>query len=174
MIEHKDTDAFPVGDYDDVRSEWILQFNDAIPVDMRLTLGAAKSSLDFQGIALSNLDIEMGAGDAEIWLGDNDLRDLDIEMGAGELTLDLAGNWQQDLSGEITAGVGHLTIYLPSDVGVLIDVEMGVASLDTSGLNQEGGRYTNDAFGDPAGSHWPDRNQRGLWNWRMRYMHCSH
>jgi hypothetical protein len=146
LIEHKNTDEFPIGDYDDVRSEWNLQFNEAIPVDMGLTLGAAKSSLDFRGIALTNLNIEMGAGDAEVWLGDNDLRGLDIEMGAGELTIDLTGKWDQDLSGEITAGVGNLVIYLPSEVGVELNVEMGISSLETSGLNKNGSKYTNDAY----------------------------
>ena len=147
LIEHKDTEDFPVGDYDDVRSEWILQFADDIPVDMRLTLGAAKSSLDFQGMALTNLNIEMGAGDAEIWLGNNDLRELDIEMGAGELTIDLTGNWNQDLSGEITAGVGNLVVLLPNDVGILLNVDMGIASMETNGLDVNGDDYTNLAYG---------------------------
>jgi len=147
-IEHEDTNDIPVGDYDDVRSEWILQFNNDVPINMNLTLGASKSWLDFQDMALTNLNIEMGAGDAEIWLGDNDLRELDIEMGAGELTIDMTGNWEQDLSAEITAGVGHLTVYLPRDVGVVIEVEMGVASLETSGLDQDGSKYSNDVYGD--------------------------
>lgn len=148
IVEHEDTNGLAIGDYDDVQSEWILQFNDDVPVDMKLSIGAAKGTLDLQGIALTNLNIEVGAGDTEIWLGDNDLRELDIEMGAGELTLDLTGNWERDLSAEITAGVGHLVVYLPSDIGVVIDIEMGVASLETSGLSKDGSRYTNDAYGE--------------------------
>ena len=147
-VEHRRAEGFPLGEYEDVRSEWELIFNDNVPMDMTLSLGAARGDLDLKGIALSSLNLEVGAGDAELWLGDSPLRNLDIEVGAGKLTLDMVANWERDLDAEITGGVGQLTIYLPSDVGVIVDVELGIAAVDARGLKKDGNTYTNDAYGE--------------------------
>jgi hypothetical protein len=147
-VEHRRIEGFPFGEYEDVRSEWDLIFNDDIPMDMTLSLGAARGDIDLRGMALSSLNLEVGAGDADLWLGDSPLRNLDIEVGAGRLTLDMVANWERDLDAEITGGVGKLTIYLPSDVGVMVDVELGIAAIDARGLQKDGNTYTNDAYGE--------------------------
>lgn len=147
-VEHRRVEGFPLGEYEDVRSKWELIFNDDIPIDMTLSVGAARGDIDLKGMALSSLNIEVGAGDAELWLGDSPLRNLDIEVGAGKLSLDMVANWERDLDAEITGGVGQLTIYLPSDVGVIVDVEVGIAALDVRGLQKDGNTYTNDAYGE--------------------------
>jgi hypothetical protein len=147
-VEHHRVEGFPLGEYEDVRSEWDLIFNDDIPIDMTLSLGAARGDIDLRGMALSSLNLEVGAGDGELWLGNSPLRNLDVEVGAGKLMLDLVANWERDLDAEITGGVGQLTIYLPSDVGVIVDVELGIAAIDARGLKKDGNTYTNDAYGE--------------------------
>ena len=147
-VEHRRVEGFPLGEYKDVRSEWELIFNDDVPMDMTLSLGAARGDIDLREMALSSLNLEVGAGDADLWLGDSPLRNLDIEVGAGRLTLDMIANWERDLDAEITGGVGKLTIYLPSDVGVIVDVELGIAAVDARGLRKDGNKYTNDAYGE--------------------------
>jgi hypothetical protein len=147
-VEHRKSEGLPLGDYDDVRSEWELIFNDDTPIDMTLSLGAALGDIDLRGMALSSLNVEVGAGDADLWLGDGPLRNLDIEVGAGKLMLDMLADWERDLDAEITSGVGKLTIYLPSDIGVIINVEVGIASVDARGLQKDGNTYTNDAYGE--------------------------
>jgi hypothetical protein len=147
-VEHRKSEGLPLGDYDDVRSEWELIFNDDITIDMTLSLGAALGDIDLRGMALSSLNVEIGAGDADLWLGDSPLRNLDIEVGAGKLVLDMVANWERDLDAEITGGVGKLTIYLPSDVGVIVDVKVGIVAIDARGLQKDGNTYTNDAYGE--------------------------
>ena len=44
-VEHRKSEGLPLGDYDDVRSEWELIFNDNIPMDMTLSMGAARETL---------------------------------------------------------------------------------------------------------------------------------
>ena len=149
-IEHRRSEGVPFGDYEDARSEWELVFNDDIPIDMKLSLGAARGDIDLRGVTLTSLDIEVGAGEADLWLGDSPLRNLDIEVGAGKLTLDMVANWERDLDAEITGGVGQLIIYLPNDVGVIVDVKLGIAAIDTRGLQKDGNTYTNDAYGESA------------------------
>ncbi|HEY46345.1 MAG: hypothetical protein AMJ88_13985 [Anaerolineae bacterium SM23_ 63] len=147
-VEHRRVEGFPLGEYENVRSEWDLIFNDDIPIDMTLSLGAALGDIHLRGMALNSLNLEVGAGDAELWLGDGPLRNLDIEVGAGKLTLDMVANWERDLDAEITGGVGKLTIYLPSDVGVIVDVQLGIVAIDARGLQKDGNTYTNDAYGE--------------------------
>ena len=148
VVEHSRSEGIPIGDYDDVRSEWELVFNDDVPIDMTLSLGAARGDIDLRGVALTSLDIEFGAGEADLWLGDSPLSNLDVEVGAGALTLDMTADWQSDLTAEITGGVGKLTIYLPSDVGVMVNIQVGIIAIDTKGLQKEGNTYTNDAYGE--------------------------
>jgi hypothetical protein len=147
-IEHRDTEGIPVGDYEDARSEWMLSFNDDVPIDLTLSIGAAKGDIDLRGLELESLNVEVGAGEGDLWLGDTPLRSLDIEMGAGNFTIDMTGDWESNLDAEITGGVGKLIVYLPSDVGVRVDVQMGIAAVDTEGLDKDGNTYTNAAFGE--------------------------
>ena len=147
-VEHRRSEGIPFGDYEDAHSEWELIFNDDVPIDMTLSLGAARGDIDLRGIALTSLDIEIGAGEVDLWLGDSKLSNLDVEVGAGALTLDMTADWERDLTAEITGGVGKLTIYLPSDVGVMANIEVGIMAIDTKGLQKEGSTYTNDAYGE--------------------------
>jgi hypothetical protein len=147
-IEHRDTEGLPIGDYNDVRSEWTLSFNDDVPMDLSLSIGASKGHIDLRGLELESLNVEVGAGEGDLWLGDNPLRSMDIEMGAGNYTIDMTGDWGDNLDAEITGGVGKLIVYLPSDVGVRVDVAMGIAAVEAEGLEKDGNTYTNAAFGD--------------------------
>jgi len=136
-------------DLDDYRNEWDLRFNSDVPMEMSIDLGAGRTDLVLGGLALTNLDIDAGAGDVVLDLSESQfLTSLDFDMGAGELTLDLTGDWQDDLAASIQGGVGEMNLRLPSNVGVRLRVNTGIGSVDTSGLIKEGDIYTNDAYGE--------------------------
>jgi len=136
-------------DLDDYRYEWDLRLNDEVPMDMNITMGAGTSDLDLGSLSLRTLDIDAGAGEITLDLsGTSSLTRLSVDAGVGEITIDLTGDWQQDLDAAIRAGVGRLTILLPRDVGVRLDVEGGITDIDTRGLNRDGDDYVNDAYGE--------------------------
>ena len=136
-------------DLDEYRNEWDLRFNEDVPMEMNIDLGAGRTDLVLGSLALSSLDINAGAGDLDLDLsGSQSLNRLDFDMGAGDFTLDLTGDWQDDLDAAIRGGVGELTLRLPRDVGVRIEVDTGIGDVDTSGLTKDGDTYTNDAFGE--------------------------
>lgn len=147
-VEHRDTEGIAIGDYDDVRSEWKLSFNDDIAIDLRMSMGATTADIDLRGVSITSLNVDVGAGEGDLWLGDSPLQSLDINMGVGSFTIDMTAGWETNLNAEISGGVGKLTMYLPSDVGVRVDVEMGVTTIGTKGLNKDGNTYTNDAYGE--------------------------
>lgn len=105
---------------------WDLQFNDAVPLDLTLQMGAGQSDLRF---------------------ADVDLTHLQVHVGAGEVTLDLTGPRKQNLSAEIQGGVGQARIRLPKDVGVKAHASGGIGSVNVHGLTKEGDEYVNAAYG---------------------------
>ena len=147
-VERRDADGIPIGDYDDVRSEWKLSFNDDIPIDLTMSIGATATDIDLRGVSITSLRMDVGAGEGDLWLGDSPLTSLDIDMGVGSFTIDMTAGWETNLNAKISGGVGKLTMYLPSDVGVSVDVEMGVTTIETKGLNEDGNTFTNDAYGE--------------------------
>ncbi len=80
--------------------------------------------------------------------------ELRVEMGAGqgnldfrEVPLDLTGDRKADLIADIEGGVGQANIRLPKKIGVIAEASGGIGSIRTYGLKQEGGSYTNEAYG---------------------------
>lgn len=136
-------------DLDEYRNEWDLRFNNDVAMEMSIDLGAGRTSLELGSLALTGLDVRAGAGDVNLDLsGSQSLNQLEFDMGAGALMMDLTGDWQDDLDARIRGGVGELTLSLPRDVGVRVDVTTGIGEVDSSGLNRDGDTYTNDAFGE--------------------------
>jgi hypothetical protein len=68
--------------------------------------------------------------------------DSPYELGAGQLTIDLTGLSEAELAeiGHIKArlGVGELRIFVPANVGVLLDANVGLGDIDVPGPDREG------------------------------------
>jgi hypothetical protein len=111
----------------DARNEWDVRFNDEVPTDLLVEMGAGESNLDLDSLSLTGLD---------------------LRMGAGKTTVDLTGDYGQDLEASIQGGVGEATVLLPSAVGVRARAEGGLGKINAEGLQREGDSYVNDAFGD--------------------------
>jgi hypothetical protein len=111
----------------DFRNEWSLRFNNELPMD---------------------LSVEIGAGSGDLQLADLSLTGLDISVGAGECTLDLNSNWARDLDVSIDTGAADVTVRLPKNVGVRVEVEEGPHTIDAPNLTQDGRVYTNSAYGE--------------------------
>ncbi|MGH9630434.1 MAG: toast rack family protein [Bryobacteraceae bacterium] len=111
----------------DTQYDWNLRFNDKVPMDMVVNLGA---------------------GEARLNLGGLHLRSLEINMGVGELNLDLRGTPQRDYEVRVHGGVGEATIRLPRDVGVVADARGGIGSIDVKNLERQGHQYVNEAYGN--------------------------
>ncbi|PYT88687.1 MAG: hypothetical protein DMG36_23575 [Acidobacteria bacterium] len=108
------------------RNEWNLRFGKALPLELRVEMGAGQGNLDFRDIPLTRLDLHLGAGQVDV---------------------DLTGDRRTDLTADIEGGVGQANIRLPKKIGVIAQASGGIGSIRTSGLKQEGGSYTNEAYG---------------------------
>lgn len=110
----------PSGNY------WNLHFNETVPLDLKIDLGAGQSDLKLRGMSLTGLELHMGAGEANV---------------------DLTGPRNSDLDADIEGGVGQATVRLPRDVGVVASASGGIGSIRTPGLRKQGDEYVNDSFG---------------------------
>jgi hypothetical protein len=109
-----------------VKNDWNLSLNDQVPMD---------------------LDIELGVGKSELELGSLNLNKLNIRTGVGESTIDLCGDLRKDFQSEIEGGIGQVTLRLPAHVGVRIEAEKGIGSIQARDFKKDNNTYTNEALG---------------------------
>ena len=130
-----------------------------IPLDLDLELGGTEASLELGGLMLQSMRLECGATDAtlgfttpnrvhmrdmEINVGAADLRALHlananaeqirVRGGVGSVDLDFSGTWTRDLAVSTRLAVGTLTIHVPADVGVRLEVQRVAAGFDHGAL----------------------------------------
>lgn len=108
------------------RNEWNLRFSKALPLELRVEMGAGQGNLDFREVPLTRLD---------------------LHLGAGQVDADLTGDRKADLTADIEGGVGQANIRLPKKVGVIAEASGGIGSIRTYGLKEENGSYRNEAYG---------------------------
>jgi hypothetical protein len=124
LVSQPGDDKLPVGG--GLVNEWTVQLADDLPM---------------------NLTILTGAGNAELDLGALDMTSLNIQTGAGVTTVNLDGAWQHDLDVSIEGGVGELTVNLPAEMGVRVDMDTALVSVTTNGLTKNENGYVNTSFG---------------------------
>jgi len=146
-----------------------LGLSSAVPLDLDLDLGATEARVDAGGLTLNNMRIETGAADAVLDFSSPNkarMRHLDVKLGAagfvitnlgnanvefirvdggvGSVDLDFGGTIKQDVSVDANVALGKLTLHLPPDVGIRVDVQRVLASFDHPGLSRRGGAYYSD------------------------------
>lgn len=149
--------------------EMRLGLSNAVPLDLELELGATQARVDVGGLSLNNLRIETGAADAVLDfsapnrsrmrhldvqlgaagfvitnLGNANVSSIRVEGGVGSVDLDFGGVIKQDIDVETNVALGKLTLHLPQDVGIRVEVQKLLASFDHPGLYKRGGAYYSD------------------------------
>ena len=127
IVQHPDVRGYrSPQDIKDFRNEWDLRLNNDVPMNLSLDMGAGTSDLQLAGLSLTGLD---------------------IILGAGKSTVDLSGGLTRDLDVTFDTGAANITVRLPKDVGVRVEVAAGLGRIEASGLKQDGYVYTNEAYG---------------------------
>lgn len=143
-----------------------VQFNDSVPLRLKLSMGIGESRLGLSGLKLSGLDMESGVGAAKlsayepnpiecssirlkagvggveaVGLGNLHFHEFDFEGGVGGANLDFSGDWQRDAVVRIQVGVGGVNAKIPRDIGVRVEANQHFLS----GLHLEGFQKRDDA-----------------------------
>lgn len=154
---------------DKARGEMRLSLSRTVPVDLDLELGATKAVLDLGGLNLMGMRLQSGASETVLDFSSPNrarMRAIDVEMGAasfearnlananapamrihggvGGVDLDFGGEWSQDVSVDVDLTLGKLTVHVPRDVGVRVDLQKFLASFDQQGLQKRADAYYSE------------------------------
>ncbi len=108
------------------RNEWDLSFGTWVPMEL--------------------LNVEIGAGTADIAVAGLDLASLSVSTGAGDISLDLTGNRANHLVVRAGTGTGKVNLIVPSYFGVQINATQGSGTVIAPGFEFRDGNYFNDIF----------------------------
>src|ERR687894_335195 len=111
----------------DVRNEWDMRLSGDVPVDLTVQMGGGVGNLDLDNLALTGMNLNVGAGSTRVAL---------------------SGEWKRDLSAIVRGGAGQLTVLLPSRMGVKVNAGTRLGRVNAEGLQREGKSFVNDAFND--------------------------
>ena len=108
--------------------------------------GNSKWDLRFNDSVLTDLVVQMGAGEAHLNLGSLNLRSVAFNLGAGEVEVDLRGNPKRSYDVQINGGVGQATIHVPASVGISATATGGIGEINVHGLEKRNGRWINPLY----------------------------
>jgi hypothetical protein len=135
-------------DYNDSDScQWNIALNKNIKNGITVKMIAGKGNIDLHDCAITRFETKMAAGELDINLRNTSVPNLNFKAIAGEAVIDLSGKWKNDLNADIKGGVGEITLKLPSQVGIRMNITGLIGDIDTPGFTKEGNTYTNDSYG---------------------------
>lgn len=130
-----------------------------VPLDLEMEFGGTQATLDLGEMSLQSVRLECGAADAMLFFSRPNrvrMRDLEVNVGAADFTgrllananadqirvrgglgsvdLDFNGTWTHDVSVVTRLAVGKLTIHVPADVGLRMEIQRVAAGFDHVGL----------------------------------------
>ena len=89
-------------------NDWNLRFNDALPLELK---------------------VDMGAGDGRLRLRDVPVTRLSVEYGSGARGCRSHGDRTKDVDADVEGGVGQATVRLPRKVGVIAHASGGIGGI---------------------------------------------
>jgi len=124
LVKQPDSENYNVNNDD--KYAWNLKFSDNIPL---------------------SFEIELGAGMSEIILNDLQIVNFEMNMGVGKTEIDMRGKWKKSAEIHLDGGIGLSVIHLPDNVGVILEVEKGLGSVDVRNMiKKDNTEYINEAY----------------------------
>ncbi len=151
---------------DRTAGEMELALSRDVAMDLGMDFGAVRADIDLGGIPLTRLEIATGAsetlvdisepnpetmsrasmdvGAAEFTvrnLGNFNTQEIEIDAGVGDIELGFAGDWRQNARVSVDMGLGSLVLRFPRGLGVRLETDTFLTSLDPQGLVKRGDEY---------------------------------
>jgi hypothetical protein len=143
--------------------EMDVELAPAVPMDLEVEFGAGSADIDLGGLALTSLSLRTGASETLLdvsrpnpvtlgvatmqvgaadftaqRLGNLNARRIEVSAGVGDVTIDLTGAWRESGVVQVKMGLGSLELRFPEGLGVKLESETLLTSLDTQGLVKRG------------------------------------
>ncbi len=144
-----------------------------VPMDLNMDFGAVRADIDLGGMRLTRLELATGASETLLDisepnpetmsrasldigaakftvrnLGNLNTERIEIDAGVGDIELDFTGDWQQDARVSVDMGLGSLVLRFPRGLGVRLEKDTFLTSLDSQGLVKRGDTYYSLDYDD--------------------------
>ena len=142
-------------------------------LDLDLEFGAVRADIELGGLSMSELALATGASESTLRvsepnpelmrravieagaarfdahsLGNLNAERIEVAAGLGEMNLGFGGEWRRDATVEIDMGMGSLDLEFPRGLGVRIEMDSFLASMDPQGLIKDGDVYLSPDWED--------------------------
>jgi hypothetical protein len=119
---------------DKIDNSWELTLSNTRPVEVHMDIGACQAEIDFGGIPLTELSLDIGAASGLIEFSSPNperLRRLDIDVGASSVEFNRLGNANFEQM-SIDCGAASLEVDLRGDIRgeAIADFDIGMGSAD--------------------------------------------
>ena len=156
---------------DNEAGELRLSLPRVVPMDLDLEFGGTESTLDLGAMSLQSLRMECGATDATLLFSQPNrvrMRELEVNVGAADFTavhlgnanadqirikggvgsvdLDFSGVWAHDVNVLSRLVLGKLTLRVPADVGVRVEVQRLATGFEHAGLEKRDDAWYSPNF----------------------------
>lgn len=147
----------------------VLQLAREGPLNLDVRLDLATANLDFGGLMLRSLALEASASEARVrfdtanatrmermdldisaatltasGLGNANAASVSVDARAGSAEIDLGGEWSRDMEMEIDITLASVTVHVPADVGVQLEMTRRmIATVDAGPLRRNGSLYVS-------------------------------
>lgn len=146
--------------------EMRLELGTGVPMDLRLDFGAVEADVDLGGLSLTGLHLTTGASDSRVdvsspnpvllrhaemsvgaagftarHLGNLNAENISVSAGVGDVTLDFTGEWRRDARVTVGMGLGSLRLRFPEGLGVRLEKDTFLTSLNSEGMVKRGDAY---------------------------------
>lgn len=153
--------------------EFVLELARNVPMELDLEFGAVRADIDLGGLELTDLELSTGAsestldislpnrgrietasfevGAAEFTarnLGNLNADRIEFDAGVGSVVLGLEGEWQRDARMSIDLGLGALQLRVPEGLGLRLNKDSFLTTLDSEGLVKRGDTFESLDWGD--------------------------
>ncbi|MHB8107117.1 MAG: toast rack family protein [Candidatus Cryosericum sp.] len=131
-------------------NDWNMRLSKTTPVDLTIKNGAGNIDVDLSDTMVRTLTVNSGASSTTIKACPKAMTSLTVKAGVGEVGLDLTGAWKNSVDVEVNGGVGSIRLVVPENIGVTINAQRGLGSVDATGFTRNGATYRNAAYGSSA------------------------
>lgn len=139
----------------DPKNEWEIAFSTQVSHSFDLDLGACEAELDFSGLPVEELKLDLGAGECRVFfekpnpvemkkleisagaseltvkgLGNANFRQMKFDGGLGEFRLDFSGDFSGERQADVSVGLGEIELLFPAGIGVRVYKQSGLSSID--------------------------------------------
>lgn len=153
-------------DFDESAGTFELKLGRRLPVDLKLSAGAAATEIALGGVAVSRFELTTAASETELAfdepnpvrmaelvikagaaevtaerLGNARFDRFDLKGGVGDIVLDFTGEWDGDATGTVRMGLGSLELKIPAEIGVWIQKSSVLTSFSAPDLVKVDGGY---------------------------------